>query len=469
MRDSVVFCAAVVLLGCGSAAGGGGEAASVEIASGEVGPSVSVEPAEGMIPCEVVDVRPQPMGGALVLVAERSGERRALPIMVGDAEGIAIRLRLGRQSFSRPLTHDLLESILAEYGVEVLKLEIDALEGGVFLGRLYLVDGQGAVSRLDCRPSDGIALALGAEAPIHVGTAVLDEAGEPAERWQGGAPAQLGGSEAFRGLLEALHAQSEEQEQPLLTPGGALDGEARRRLGDCWFEKPYSYMFGGGEQIAIGSGSFGSFRAGIGGVMHYGSLSECAGELIGVPQKSYSDDEPIAALAGMPLYGERMSEDKPFGFYNPELVRWGYENLVPDPETEIDGVPVREIYRVVFARFFRLMADSYLYLSESKKLERETRAYWRFAKRKKRGGGGIEWLQNRYADALPQYGGGWDGTTMTPQMAIGFWLRRHKDGTDGELWTGLRMVLDTYDADWYRERASRDTAEGRGALASSSP
>ncbi|MFO8072166.1 MAG: bifunctional nuclease family protein [Polyangia bacterium] len=468
MRDFVACCAAVILLGCGSASGGGGEAASAEIASGAAGPAASVEPSEGMIPCEVVDVRPQPMGGVLVLVAERSGDLRALPIVVGSAEGNAIRLRLGRQSFSRPLTHDLLENILAEYGVEVLKLEIDSLEGGVFLGRLYLVDGDGAVSRLDCRPSDGMALALGAEAPIHVSAEVLDEAGEPAERWQGGAPARIGGAEAFSGLLEALRAQSEEQKQPLLTPGEPLDGEARRRLGKCWFERPYSYMFGGGERIEIGSGSFGSFNAGVGGVMHYGSLSECAGELIGVPQKSYSDDGPIAALAGMPLYGERMSEDKPFGFYNPELVRWGYENLVPDPATEIDGVPAREIYRVVFARFFRLMADSYLYLTESKKLERETRAYWRFAKRKNRGVDGIEWLQKRYAGALPQYGGGWDGTTMTPQMAIGFWLRRHEDGTDDELWTGLRMVLDTYDADWYRERASRTTAEGQGALAASS-
>jgi hypothetical protein len=118
----------------------------------------------------------------VVLLVERASRPRVVPMVIGDFEASAIALRIGRRKFDRPLTHDLIESILAAYDVRIAKLEIDALESGVFLGRLFLQDPSGRVTKLDTRPSDGIALAIGAEAPIFMSAEILDQAGEQATR-----------------------------------------------------------------------------------------------------------------------------------------------------------------------------------------------------------------------------------------------------------------------------------------------
>jgi hypothetical protein len=164
----------------------------------------------------------------------------------------------------------------------------------------------------------------------------------------------------------------------------------------------------------------------------------------------------MAELSGVSLYGPRMNDNQPFGFYNADLVRWGHENLIPDKDTAVGGVPAQQVYDVVFARFFRMMAESYLYLIDSGKYERERKAYWRMARRSgKNRPDGIEWLQGRYSGVLEQYATSWDGTSMTPQMAIGFWLRRRIDGTDGELWVGLKKLLKRFDREWYGELAGK--------------
>jgi hypothetical protein len=224
---------------------------------------------------------------------------------------------------------------------------------------------------------------------------------------------------------------------------------------NCWFTEPYEYMFerGGDEasRISIMGKTYGRFVAGVGGILHYGSLTGCVADLSDAAKGSYSDVRPMAELAGLPLYGPRMSESQPFGFYNADLIRWGHENLIPDPDTAIGEVSAQQVYGVVFSRFFRMMAESYVYLVESGKYERERRAYWRMARRAgKNRPDGIEWLQDRYSGVLADYATGWDGTAMTPQMAIGFWLRRRIDGTDEELWSGLKKLLKRFDREWYR-------------------
>jgi len=154
-------------------------------------PSIAATaPSPGMVRVDVGDLLSQPMGGAVVLLVERSSRPRMVPMVIGEFEASAIALRIGRRKFDRPLTHDLLESILAAYDLRIAKLEIDALESGVFLGRLFLLDRSGRVTKIDSRPSDGIALAIGAEAPIFMAAEILDQAGEPAERLapEGGQP-----------------------------------------------------------------------------------------------------------------------------------------------------------------------------------------------------------------------------------------------------------------------------------------
>ena len=135
-------------------------------------------PNSGMVEMKVVDVGEGPgPGAAVVLLQERHGEQRFVPMVIGDFEAGAISLRLLRQQTVRPLTHNLLEAILAEYDIRIIKLEIDALKDNIFLGRLYMQDGKGAGAEIDTRPSDGIALALGAEAPIFMSIDVVNSVG----------------------------------------------------------------------------------------------------------------------------------------------------------------------------------------------------------------------------------------------------------------------------------------------------
>ena len=79
------------------------------------------------------------------------------------------------RTFSRPLTHDLVDTLLGKFGGKVEKVHVESVEEGVFKGRVF-IRAQGELLTLDARPSDCIALALGNRAPIFVADAVLKEA-----------------------------------------------------------------------------------------------------------------------------------------------------------------------------------------------------------------------------------------------------------------------------------------------------
>src|SRR5262249_29429298 len=100
----------------------------------------------------------------------------ALPIFIGGTEGSSIDLRMKGEKPPRPLTHDLLDSILRELHASIVQVQVDALVGNVFHGSI-LLRTNGRVIRIDARPSDAIALAIGSRAPIYVAQAVLDQAG----------------------------------------------------------------------------------------------------------------------------------------------------------------------------------------------------------------------------------------------------------------------------------------------------
>jgi bifunctional DNase/RNase len=107
-----------------------------------------------------------------------------LPIFIGGTEGASILGRMHGDPPPRPLTHDLLEHVLKELHGTLVQVQVDELRpsegGGVFVGSIFVRDGRSKrVIRLDARPSDAIALALGARCPIYVAKRVLDEAGQP--------------------------------------------------------------------------------------------------------------------------------------------------------------------------------------------------------------------------------------------------------------------------------------------------
>lgn len=133
----------------------------------------------------------------IVLLREVEGER-FLPIYVGSTEATSIALVLQGQSAPRPLTHDLLRTVLDETGVELEGIVISDLRDGTFYATMQLRARSGPVE-LDARPSDAIAMAARTGAPIRASELVLDRAGMLMPEGEGDEEEEV---ERFREFLE---------------------------------------------------------------------------------------------------------------------------------------------------------------------------------------------------------------------------------------------------------------------------
>jgi bifunctional DNase/RNase len=129
---------------------------------------------QGYVEMTVGDVTSTDDGHAVLLVDESSGV--VVPIFIGPNEAMSIDLRHRKQRYQRPLTHDLLDSILHELGGSLVKVQIDDIKDNTFVGAVF-VRTPTRVIELDARPSDAIALALGNHVPIFVARRVIDRAG----------------------------------------------------------------------------------------------------------------------------------------------------------------------------------------------------------------------------------------------------------------------------------------------------
>jgi uncharacterized protein len=112
----------------------------------------------------------------LVVLSEGDTERH-LPIFIGLWEAISINSAKNKEVLPRPFTHDLFLELLARYSITLRFLQIDSIENGVYYAQLVL-SADHHEEYIDCRPSDGIALALRGEAPIFVDETVLMSAGQ---------------------------------------------------------------------------------------------------------------------------------------------------------------------------------------------------------------------------------------------------------------------------------------------------
>ena len=112
----------------------------------------------------------------LVILREHDAPHRVVPIVVGGAEAASIAVALSGETPPRPLSHDLLATLIRDLGARVDRVEVTELRDGAFLAELA-VSGPRGGHRLDARPSDGIALALRVGAPVYMSESVLDAAG----------------------------------------------------------------------------------------------------------------------------------------------------------------------------------------------------------------------------------------------------------------------------------------------------
>lgn len=128
----------------------------------------------------LVEVKVQSLGlerstNQPVLILQELDGDRILPIYIGPAEASAIAMHLAAMEFSRPLTHDLLVSVLKGLGGTVHKVIITKVEKMTYFAEL-IVRRNGQVFSVDARPSDSIAVALRVEASIFVHEGLLEQA-----------------------------------------------------------------------------------------------------------------------------------------------------------------------------------------------------------------------------------------------------------------------------------------------------
>ena len=110
----------------------------------------------------------------LIVLKEKGGER-VLPIVLGLAEASAIKLKISGFNPPRPLTHDLLHTTIEHLEATIDRIIIDRLEENTFHAKLVIKTSSGEEKIIDARPSDSIALAVRAHAPIFVDDSVLKQ------------------------------------------------------------------------------------------------------------------------------------------------------------------------------------------------------------------------------------------------------------------------------------------------------
>ena len=116
-----------------------------------------------------------PVSNMSIIILRDEEEKRSLPIWVGIFEANAIALELEKISTPRPMTHDLIKNILESVEAKVEKIVVNDLRENTFFALIHLRMGEEEIT-VDSRPSDAIALALRAGAPIFVDDEVVRRA-----------------------------------------------------------------------------------------------------------------------------------------------------------------------------------------------------------------------------------------------------------------------------------------------------
>jgi len=134
----------------------------------------------------VESVRVHMLSSQHVVILKESDRDRYLPIWIGPSEANAIAMRLQGLNAERPLTHDLLVSIVGTLNASVNRVVVTSVTEGTFHARLYVEAADGSEAEIDSRTSDAIAVAVRTGSTIYVDERVLDEAGVEPDRAEAG-------------------------------------------------------------------------------------------------------------------------------------------------------------------------------------------------------------------------------------------------------------------------------------------
>ena len=140
-----------------------------------------------MVKTSVLGLFVDPRGNAPVVLLKEADGDRTLPIWIGENEAQAVALELAgeKYQFHRPLTHDLVKSVLDKLDAQITRVVVSELKelGGrmTYYAELFL-SSKGGIIKIDARPSDSIILALKIKLPIYVAEGVMDAStGEASE------------------------------------------------------------------------------------------------------------------------------------------------------------------------------------------------------------------------------------------------------------------------------------------------
>ena len=129
-----------------------------------------------MVEMSIDSIRVSLMNYQRVVILKERESNRYLPIWIGPNEADAIAVKLQNIELARPLTHDLLQSVITTLGAKVNYIVVNKLQNDTFYAKLSLtIDG--TELEIDSRPSDALALAVRVRAPIYVEESVLEKAG----------------------------------------------------------------------------------------------------------------------------------------------------------------------------------------------------------------------------------------------------------------------------------------------------
>ena len=129
----------------------------------------------GLVEMEISKIRIDERRGEQVVVLKERNGHRFLPIIIGISDVTAIKMKISGIQPPRPLTHDLFKDTIAKLGATLQRIIITKLEFNTFFASLVLKTKDGERREVDARPSDSIAVALRADAPIFVSEVVLNQ------------------------------------------------------------------------------------------------------------------------------------------------------------------------------------------------------------------------------------------------------------------------------------------------------
>ncbi len=112
----------------------------------------------------------------VVLLEEKNGGRRSLPIFIGAPEATAIAFALQGVEVPRPMTHDLMKDLVDALGARVLRVVVTEVRDSTYFAEIHLQQGDRRVE-MSSRPSDAIALAARTSAPLYVEDELMESAG----------------------------------------------------------------------------------------------------------------------------------------------------------------------------------------------------------------------------------------------------------------------------------------------------